>query len=156
MPFYIFLNHIDLVIGQVTCEHMAASLQKLSYMGALATRCCAYIYHIVALLWSSRLCDKHGADILHIEKSVSEALQAIQIIKSRYNKRVIKFINRCDRHTLCLKYCTKLIRSTPGQVCPDANCALIVKGLENLLCLLLSVCRNKSIHYPLWHGVSDA
>ena len=52
-------DHIDLVIGQVTREHMAASLQKLSYMGALATRCCAYIYHIVALLWSSRLCDKH-------------------------------------------------------------------------------------------------
>ena len=156
MPFYIFLNHIDLVIGQVTCEHMAASLQKLSYMGALATRCCAYIYHIVALLWSSRLCNKHGADILHIEKSVSEALQAIQIIKSRYNKRIIKFINRCDRHTLCLKRRAKLIRSTPGQVCPDAYGALTVKGLENLLCLLLSVCRNKSVHYPLWHGVSDA
>ena len=156
MPFYIFLNHIDLVIGQVTCEHMAASLQKLSYMGALATRCCAYIYHIVALLWSSRLCNKHGADILHIEKSVSEALQAIQIIKSRYNKRIIKFINCCDRHTLCLKHYTKLIRSTPGQVCPDAYGALTVKGLENLLCLLLSVCRNKSVHYPLWHGVLDA
>ena len=156
MPFYIFLNHTDLVIGQVTREHMAASLQKLSYMGALATRCCAYIYHIVALLWSNRLCNKHRAYILHIEKSVSEALQAIQIIKSRYNKRIIKFINRCDRHTLCLKHCAKLIRSTPGQVCPDAYCALTVKCLENLLCLLLSVCRNKSVHYPLWHGVSDA
>ena len=125
-------------------------------MGALATRCCAYIYHIVALLWSSSLGDKHRAYILHIEKSVSEALQAIQIIKSRYNKCIIKFINRCDRHTLCLKRRAKLIRSTPGQVCPDANCALIVKGLENFLCLLLSVCRNKSVHYPLWHGVSDA
>ena len=156
MPFNIFLNHIDLVIGQVTREHMAASLQKLSDMGALAARCCAYIYHIVALLWSSRLCNKHGAYILHIEKPISETLQAIQIIKSRYNKRIIKFINRCDRHTLCLKHCAKLIRSTPGQVCPDAYGALTVKGLENLLCLLLCVCRNKSVHYPLWHRVSDA
>ena len=156
MPFYIFLNHTNLGISQVTREHMAASLQKLSNVGALATRCCAHIYHIVALLGSCSLRNKHGADILHIEKSVSEALQAIQIIKSRYNKRVIKLINRCDRHALCLKHRAKLIRSTPGQVCPDAYCTLTVKGLENLFCLLLSVCSNKSVHYPLWHGVSDA